>query len=237
MDSLVRLFLCYAIVCEESIMKHIDADGITFIEPLSGAKGEWYYGIGYEHGDLYEAEELYKMGEPVKGRSLVLVHYPDGTVYRPVPKEEGKYTTPPVYYDGAIYTIQVDFPKGLIQIIRFDGNSHETSVAAEIPLEAVKDCYNLGLTTKPLTMTRQCVGDNDFEIVWPEKVKFKMGDHDSFFLRDGGKLYFSRWHEEGDGSDYKYWEEIVVRDLEGEVTDIFSGDIQLMPNGEMWHLK
>lgn len=217
-------------------MKHIDADGITFIEPLSGT-GEWYYGIGYEHGDLYEAEELYKMGEPVKGRSLVLVHYPDGTVYRPVSKAEGKYSTPPVYYEGAIYLIQVDFPKGVIEIVRFDEKSHETSVAAEIPLDSVKDCYNLNLTTKPLTMTRQCVGDNDFEIVWPERVSFKMGDHDSFFLRDGDKLYFSRWHEEGDGPDYEYWEEIVVRNLEGEITDTFSGDIQLMPNGEMWHLK
>ena len=76
-------------------MKHIDTDGITFIEPISGATGEWYYGIGYEHGDLYEAEELFKIGEQVKGRSLVLVHYPDGTVYKPVPKEEPKEEEPP----------------------------------------------------------------------------------------------------------------------------------------------
>lgn len=64
-----------------------------------------------------------------------------------------------------------------------------------------------------------------------------MGDHDSFFLRDGDRLYFSRWHEEGDGADYRYWDETVVRDLEGRIIDEFPGDIQVMPNGETWYLK
>ncbi|MBR5762456.1 MAG: hypothetical protein IKX87_10585 [Lachnospiraceae bacterium] len=218
-------------------MKHIDIDGITFIEQISGAKGEWYYGIDYEHGDLYEAEEQYKMGKPVRGRKLYLIHYPDGTVYCPTPKATGKYTAPPAYYEGAVYIAEVDFPADIIRIIRFDETSHEIAVEAEILLSSVKDCYNLRIDTAPLMLTRQCVGHNDFEIVWPERVNFETDDHDSFFLRDGDKLYFSRWHEEGDGPDYKYWEEIVVRNLKGEVTDSFPGDIQLMPNGEMWHLK
>ena len=64
-----------------------------------------------------------------------------------------------------------------------------------------------------------------------------MGDHESFFLRDGDKLYFSRWHEEGEGEDYRYWEETVVRNLEGEITEILPGDVRIMPNGEMWHLR
>ena len=64
-----------------------------------------------------------------------------------------------------------------------------------------------------------------------------MGNHDSFFLRDGDKLYFSRWYEEGDGADYRYWEETVVRNLNGDVTDVFSGDVRIMPNGEMWNIR
>ncbi len=64
-----------------------------------------------------------------------------------------------------------------------------------------------------------------------------MGYHDSFFLRDGDRLYFSRWHEDGDGADYRYWEETVVRDLEGNTLEILPGDIQVMPDGELWHLK
>lgn len=64
-----------------------------------------------------------------------------------------------------------------------------------------------------------------------------MGDHDSFFLRDGNKLYFSRWYEEGDGFDCKYWEKNLVCDLEGNIFDTSPGDIRVMPNGETWYLK
>jgi hypothetical protein len=64
-----------------------------------------------------------------------------------------------------------------------------------------------------------------------------MGDHDTFFLRDGEKLFFNRWHESGEGSDYRYWEETVVRTLTGDVVETLPGDVMQMPNGEFWHLK
>ncbi|MCR5279869.1 MAG: hypothetical protein K6E19_10565 [Lachnospiraceae bacterium] len=217
-------------------MRVIDTDGISYIEQISGAGNEWYFGIDYEQGDLYEAEEIFKKGHPVKGRKLCLVHYPDGEVYTPVPKKEGCYSEKPVFFEGGIYILNVDFVKGLIQIVRFDCKEHKTEIHAELPLASVKDCYNLSLQTAPLTLTRQCVGINEFEIVWPEKVSFKMDDHDSFFLRAGEKLFFNRWYEEGEGADYKYWEDTVVKDLEGNEIETFPGDVMLMPKGELWHL-
>ena len=42
---------------------------------------------------------------------------------------------------------------------------------------------------------------NMFGIIWPEQVSFAMDPHESFFLRDGEELYFSKWYEEGNGSD------------------------------------
>lgn len=47
-------------------IKTIETDGITYIEPVPGGTSEWYYGIDYEHGGLYEAEELFKDGHVVK---------------------------------------------------------------------------------------------------------------------------------------------------------------------------
>lgn len=75
-----------------------------------------------------------------------------------------------------------------------------------------------------------------FEIIWPEQVHFPMGQHESFFLWEGEKLYFSKWYEEGDGPDYRYWEETVIRDLGGNHLETLSGDVRVMPNGEVWHL-
>ncbi len=218
-------------------MKTIDTDGIAYLRPVPGAASGWYYGIDHEHGDLYEAEEIFKQGLPVKGRKLCLVHYPDGKKYVPVPKAEGQYCGEPVCYDGSIYIVNVDFYKDLILIIGFDCTEQRIEIKAELPLSSVKDCYNLSLQVSPLTLTRQCVGSNEFEILWPEKVHMEMGDHDSFFLRDSDRLFFSRWHEEGDGEDYKYWEETVVRNLEGTVLETLPGDVMMMPNGEIWHLK
>lgn len=67
-------------------MKEIRTDGITFISPVPEGTEEWYYGLNYDHGDLYEAEELYKQGFEIDGRDLILIRYPEGKIFRPVPK-------------------------------------------------------------------------------------------------------------------------------------------------------
>jgi len=216
-------------------MKIIETNGITYIEPVYGATSEWYFGMDYEHGDLYEAEELFNEGNNVKGRKLCLVHYPDGEVFFPVVKTEGHYSEKPVFFDGGIYMLDVDFSNGSIKIVRFDCNDHQVSIHTQLPLTAVTDCYNLQLHIRPLTLSRQ--RGSEFEIVWPQKISLSIENHDSFFLRDGDRLFFNRWFEEGEGADYKYWEETIVRDLNGNVIEILSGDVMQMPNGEMWHLK
>lgn len=152
-----------------------------------------------------------------------------------MPKTKGHYSEKPVFFEGGIFIIDVDFLQGLIRIMRFDCGDHSIRVHAEIPLSAVKDCYNMQLHISPLSLTRQC--DNTLEIIWPEKLSIPINDHDSFFLRDGEKLYFNRWHEEGEGADYRYWDETIVRNLEGDVTETLPGDVMLMGNGEMWNLK
>lgn len=218
-------------------MKTINLDGITYIQPVPGATSEWYYGISYEQGDLYEAEEIFRNGYPVHGRNLRLVHYPDGEVFIPIPKVEGEYCETPVFLDGGIYILKVLFPKEKMQIVRFDSTKHSTEIVEELPLSSVKDCYNLRLHISPLTLTRQCVGENAFEIIWPEKVSFRMGDHESFDVRDGDRLFFNRWNEEGEGENYSYSEETVIRDLKGNTLEIIPGDVVRMPSGELWQIK
>lgn len=70
-----------------------------------------------------------------------------------------------------------------------------------------------------------------------EKAAFPMGDREAFFLRDKERLFFSRWNEEGEGADYKYWEETIIKDMKGNILETLPGDMMLMPNGDIWHLK
>ena len=211
-------------------MKTLDLQGITNMELVRGGTGEWYWSTDYVHGDLYEAEELFRMGHPVQSNRLYLIHYPDGTVYEPVPAVVGQYLGYPVYDNGVVVLLAVNFPEGIIRILRFERG--ETKVVEQIPLSAVRNCYNLMLHTSPLSLTRQ-PGDNTFELVWPEQVRFTIEGRESLNFRDGDKLYFTVWHE-----DPNYREETIVRSLrDGTILDRFLGDIRIMPNGEKWLLK
>ena len=218
-------------------MKHLDTKGITFITETLGGDGSWYFGLDYEYGDLYEAEEIFMAGGEVKGRRFCLVHYPDGEVFWPAPERAGAYPAEAVQEGGRIFFPEADFAAGLIRILAFDCVSHEVKTEAEILLDSIRDCYNLRLSVRPLTLTRQGGKDGLFEVIWPERTAFPLGEHESFFLRDGGKLYFNRWHEEGEGADYRYWDETVVRDLQGNTIEVLPGDMRLMPDGEIWHLS
>ena len=211
-------------------MKTIDLQGLTNMELVRGGTDEWYWSTDYIHGDLYEAEELFRMGHPVQSNRLYLIHYPDGTVYEPVPALAGQYLGYPVYDNGAVALLAVNFPKSIIRILRFQPG--ETTEIARIPLSAVPNCYNLMLHTDPLTLTRT-PGDGTFELVWPEQIRFPIEERESLNFRDGDKLYFTMWYEDPD-----YREETVVRSVQdGTVLDRYLGDIRIMPNGEKWRIK
>ena len=211
-------------------MKTIDLQGITNMELVRGGTDEWYWSTDYIHGDLYEAEELFYMGHPVQSNKLYLIHYPDGVIYEPVPAVAGQYLGCPVYENGAVALLVVNFPDGVIRILRFQPG--ELSEVAQIPLSAVKNCYNLTLCTDPLTLTRS-PGDSTFEIVWPEQVRFPIEERETLNFRDGDRLYFTVWYEDPD-----YREETVVRALyDGVVLDRYPGDIRIMPDGDKWLVK
>lgn len=211
-------------------MKIIDLHGITNMELVRGGTDEWYWSTDYIHGDLYEAEELFKMGHPVRSNRLYLIHYPDGTVYEPVPAVAGQYIGYPVYDHGAVALLVVNFAESVIRVLRFQPN--ETQEVAKLPLSAVTDCYNLMLHTSPLTLTRQ-PNDNTIQIVWPEQVRFAIENRETLNFRDRDKLYFTVWYEDPD-----YREETIVRSLhDGTILERFPGDIRMMANGEKWLIR
>ena len=211
-------------------MVTIDLHGITNMELVRGGTDEWYWSTDYIHGDLYEAEELFRMGHPVQSNRLYLIHYPDGTVYEPVPAVAGQYLGCPVYDNGAVALLTVNFPESIIRILRFQPG--ELSEVTQIPLSAVPNCYNLLLHTEPLTLTRT-PGNVTFEIVWPEQIRFHIEERETLNFREGDKLYFTVWYEDPD-----YREETVVRSaLDGSVLDRYLGDIRIMPNGVKWNIK
>jgi hypothetical protein len=212
-------------------MKTINTQGITHLEELEGT-AKWLWGTDYIHGDLYEAEELFYSNHKIKANTLLFVSYPEGKVIQPIKAQDGQYFGKPIYYDNHIIILLVDFNVKMIQLEQYDEITMEVTNIVSIPLSEVKDCYNLMPNTKPLMLTRRG-SENLFEIIYPTKIQFSIGNNESFYFRNGDKLYFSAWFE-----DEEYREEVIVRDVHtGEVMENISGAITLMPDGQVWLLR
>ena len=211
-------------------MKRIITNGITDLELLAGSS-EWYWGTDYASGDLYEAEELFRSGHPIRKNRLVLVRCPEGTVYEPVRTKSGQYLGRPVYHDGQVVLLLVDFPQEEIHILIFRETDGTTEPLAVLPLSIVEDCYNLMLEASPLMLTRSA-HDNQFQILWPERRDFAIEDHEIFEFLEGNRLYTSVWYGDPD-----YREEVLVRDFDtGEVLERIPGSLRSMPDGQNWLL-
>lgn len=212
-------------------MKSINTQGITYFEQLNGSC-KWYWGTDYVHGDLYEAEELFKEKHKVKSNTLLFIRYPDGEVIEPIKPQDGQYFGTPIYCNGHIIILLVDFNKQQIKLEEYDEILSTTSLIDSIPLSDIKDCYNLTLHTSPLMLTRQG-HENKFEIIYPNKIQLDIGNNESFYFRKNESLYFSMWFEDDD-----YREEVIIRDINtGKIIDRKSGAIKVMPDGQVWILS
>lgn len=201
------------------------------MEKLEGTT-KWYWGTDYIHGDLYEAEELFNNNHKIKSNTLLFVSYPDGKVIEPIKAQDGQYFGRPIYYNNNIIILIVDFNKQLIKLEQYDDITSEIVNIVSIPLSEVKDCYNLMLNTYPLMLTREG-NENVFEIIYPNKIQFPIGNGESFYFRKDDHLYFSVWVE-----DEQYREEVIIRDINtGDIIEKKAGAITVMPNGQVWLLS
>ena len=212
-------------------MKEINTQGITYLENLEGTT-KWYWGTDYIHGDLFEAEELFNNKHKISSNTLLFVSYPDGKVIEPIKAQDGRYLGRPLYYNNHIIILLVDFNKKLIKLEQYNDITSEIKNILSIPLSEVKDCYNLMLGTSPLMLTRQG-NENTFEIIYPNKIQFQIGNNESFYFRKDDYLYFSAWFE-----DEEYRDEVIIRDINtGNIIEKKAGTITVMPDGQVWLLS
>ena len=216
-------------------MNFIKINGLqdNYPEDIEGTS-EWYYCKIAEDTfcDLYEAEEIIKAGHTYKGMNCALIHFPDGTVYEPVTMQENVYVDTPVYWDGVLYFLVVDFNENRMRIVAWDTETKQTKMVKELLLNEVENCYNLMLRVAPITLVRYAK-DDVLEILYPEKKNIQLGECESLYFRDGDKLYCSAWYE-----DLEYHEKVIVRDYHtGEIQEVFDKqNMRRMPNGDVWML-
>lgn len=213
-----------------NILIKIDTQKITHLEILEGSN-EWYWGTDYFHGDLYEAEELFKSGHEITSNKLLFVKYPKGQVIEPIKPKNGQYFGRPIYHEDAVIILLVNFIDSTINLIKYMDDFKVSTIVTTIPLDEITDCYNLYMIQSPLMLARN--GHNQiFDLIYPKKLSFEISNRESFDYIDNDKMYFSIWYE-----DPEYREEVVVRELStGKIIETYAGVIETMPNGEKWLL-
>ena len=213
-------------------MKIIQTKGIVYFNELENSSG-WYWGTDYAGGDLYEAEELFRDGHEISGNRLVFLHYPDGSTAEPIKAKSGQYFGSPVFYQGQVHLLMVDFPAKTILIFCWKPDTDIVNHVTELPLSSAIDCYNLSLRAGKELMLLREGGSGPFQIIWPEKAQFSIGEREGFEFRDGDRLYFSRWEEDPD-----YREEAVIRQFPtGKILEVLPGSLQEFPAGQHWLLR
>lgn len=217
-------------------MNFLKIEGLTDVYPerIEGTS-EWYCCKIATNCfcDLYEAEEIVKMGNTYEGMTCVLIHYPDGQVYYPFVAKENVYVDSPVYWDGVLYFLLTDFSTRTVQIVAFNTNDFEQKIVTEFVLDEAETCYGMRLEVGPVMLIKDG-RENLLEVLYPEKKIFKMSEHEVLDFRKGDKMYFSEWFEEEE-PDYNYHEQVIVRDWEtGEEIERFDGQLKRMPNGDVW---
>ena len=163
----------------------------------------------------------------------MFLHFPEGRRAEPIQAAAGRYFGDPVFYREQVYLLLVEFPAEQILISRWDPETDLVERVAELPLSSAIDCYNLKLYAgNDLMLVRQGGGE-PFQMLWPEKAQFPIGEREGFAFRDGDSLYFRRWEE-----DPNYREEVVVRQFPtGEVLEMLPGTLQELPMGQYWLLQ
>ena len=68
-----------------------------------------------------------------------MIHYPEGTVYSPFELKENVYIEQPVWDEGKLSFLGVDFFKQKIQLYRYFPENQELEMIKELPLGIVED--------------------------------------------------------------------------------------------------
>ena len=217
------------IVLDDKAIRLFDEVDGSFVEDIYGQKR-----LGFALDDLadfYDIPDIIEANGYYSGSIIKFYDFKTGQVYKPFGKKKNVAYGRPVFLDGYYYLIQGDFENGLINLYRFDLSFMPEKIT-DLKISDVK-LYNLSIYGKGIFIASS---DEDFEIYYPFRKTIKLKTNESVIFIEEDKVYISAWIEEGRddeknlaGPDYKYYEKLIIKDLEGKrlserVGNLFSRD-------------
>ncbi len=206
--------------------------GIT--PTLLDGTDRYAYGLS-DFVDSWELEDYQEHGG-YQGSVLYLYDLYENKTYVPFEKKRNVIYEKPLFYNGVIYFLQIDYDNQKVNLYR---------VSPIVELEKVTDLsideinlYNLGLTGEEVHITSQ---DEHFVCYYPESFQVKLEPNEGVLCIVDDKIYIDAWIEEGIENDeitddYCYYEKLIIKDKEGNLISEEVGALTQFPDG-MWRIS
>ncbi|MDU5237257.1 MAG: hypothetical protein E6192_06900 [Finegoldia magna] len=207
-------------------------NGIT-PDLLNGTE-RYAYGLS-DFTDSWELKDWQEHGG-YQGSVLYLYDLQESKVYIPFKKKKNVIYQMPLFSDGMIYFLQVDYDDNKVNLYRVS-SSLELEKITDLSIDEV-NLYNIRLIGEGVHITSQ---DESFVCYYPESFEIKLEVNESVLCIDDEKIYLSAWIEEGVENDeitkdYSYYEKIRVKDKAGNLISEEIGSLTQFPDGK-WRIS
>ncbi len=196
------------------------------LEPLEGTEN-WYWSMaGKDVETVLCADEI---DQSSAGTRLYLIHYPEGTVYEPLPQQELFYMAQPVWDQGRIGILALDRKESQLLIYAFLPETGKLELLDAFSQDILPDLYgSVNVKASPLMIVYEdCNGIT--QMLWPQKRILSEDELETFICQEGKNLYFTVYDEESDENRFN------VREVDtGETIATYRGTPHLMPDGSVW---
>lgn len=171
-----------------------------------------------------------------QGSVLYLYDLHDNKVYVPFQKKKNVTYQMPLFSDGMIYFLQVDYDDKKVNLYRVSSSTALEKIT-DLSIDEV-DLYNIGLTGECVHITSQ---NESFVCYYPKAFEIKLETNESVLCINDDRIYISAWIEEGVENDeitndYSYYEKILIKDTVGNLISEEIGSLTQFPDGK-WRIS
>ena len=205
------------------------------LEPILGQ--DRYYNSLSDSECFYEIPDWINNTGYYQGAVISFYDLLNKKVFSPFEKEKNVSYSYAKFKNNFFYFLKVDFNKNIVELIKYYPEQSLESLH-KIPIKEV-ELYNLSLVDG--YEFHICSSSNRFISYYPRKFSIDMKPDQSVLYIDKDRLYINQWIEEGiEGdkitNDYKYYEKLLVLDLDGNLISERKGSLSQYPNGK-WYLS
>lgn len=206
-----------------------------YLDEIPGQARFAYGTSGME--DCFEVEDIIKHDGYYKGSVIRFYDYKTGKVYLPFEHKKNISYGKTIYIGNIFYILQVDFNEGLANVYKY----YPGETLEKVFDYKIKDLstYNLEIIGSDLHLISQ--DSERLEIYYPYRKTVKLAGNESALFIDDGKVYINAWIEEDcddendvPGEDHRYYEKIIIKDLDSNIIEERIGSLHQGPDGIWW---